>query len=133
MQQAPVDYALDNTTPIEWFAFDDTINVSNAVGASLGTASLLSMNFTNMVAAGIYFDLDTTESSDAGHGIRLNSFSPRLAPTGNRRPVFHVDPVYDGIQEVDTQEGATYSSTLADDASDPDGDTLTFSKVSGPA
>jgi hypothetical protein len=135
MQQAPVDYSLDNTTPIEWFSFDDTVNVGSAVGASVGTASLQSMNFTDVDAAGIYFDLDTTE--DAGtnplHGINLVSFSARFTPNGNRRPVFLVDPVYDAIQEADALEYIAYSGTLADDAGDPDSDPLTFTKLSGPA
>jgi hypothetical protein len=39
----------------------------------------------------------------------------------------------DPINEIDATEDAAYSSTLADDASDPESDPLTFSKVSGPA
>jgi hypothetical protein len=49
---------------------------------------------------------------------------------GNNPPTFNTDP----INEIDATEDATYSSTLADDADDPDvGDTLFFSKVTGPA
>jgi hypothetical protein len=48
---------------------------------------------------------------------------------GNNPPTFNTDP----INEVDATEDSAYSSTLADDASDPESDPMTFSKVSGPA
>jgi hypothetical protein len=48
---------------------------------------------------------------------------------GNNPPYFNTDP----INETDATQDAAYSSTLADDATDPDvGDTLFFSKVTGP-
>jgi hypothetical protein len=43
--------------------------------------------------------------------------------------MFAADP----INETAAQEGAAYSSSIADDATDPEGDPMTFSKVSGPA
>jgi hypothetical protein len=46
----------------------------------------------------------------------------------NQPPAFSVDP----INEIDADEGVAYSSTIADNASDPEGDPMTFSKVSGP-
>jgi hypothetical protein len=47
----------------------------------------------------------------------------------NYAPVWTVDP----INEIDADEEVAYSATLADDASDANGDPLTFVKVSGPA
>ena len=48
----------------------------------------------------------------------------------NRAPAFATDPVV----KAAASEDSSYSGSLATDASDPDfGDTLTFSKVSGPA
>ena len=44
-------------------------------------------------------------------------------------PAFTVDPV----DTADAVEGIPYSSTLANDASDPEGDPMSFSKVSGAA
>jgi hypothetical protein len=44
-------------------------------------------------------------------------------------PSFTSDP----INEVNAIEDVAYSSTIADDASDPDSDPMTFSKLSGPA
>jgi hypothetical protein len=48
---------------------------------------------------------------------------------GNNAPSFTSDP----INEIDATEGAVYSSTIADDADDPEGGPMTFSKESGPA
>jgi hypothetical protein len=47
----------------------------------------------------------------------------------NNAPTFTADP----INEIDATEDAAYSSTIADDASDPESDPMTFSKVAGPA
>ena len=49
-----------------------------------------------------------------------------LSPWGV--PLFIDDPIY----EIDAIEIAAYSSTIADDASDPESDPMIFSKVSGP-
>jgi len=46
----------------------------------------------------------------------------------NSAPTFTSDP----INEVNATEDVAYSSTIADDASDPDSDPMTFSKVDGP-
>jgi hypothetical protein len=50
-------------------------------------------------------------------------------PPANDPPSFTSPP----INEIDATEGAAYSSTIADDASDPESDPMTFSKVDGPA
>jgi hypothetical protein len=50
-------------------------------------------------------------------------------PAPNYPPTFTTDP----INEIGATEDAAYSSTIADDASDPESDPMTFSKVSGPA
>ena len=47
----------------------------------------------------------------------------------NQAPSFTSDP----ITKVSATEGVAYSSSLTNDASDPESDPLTFSKVSGPA
>jgi hypothetical protein len=48
---------------------------------------------------------------------------------GNNPPTFTSDP----IVEINATEDQAYSSSIADDADDPDSDPLTFSKISGPA
>jgi hypothetical protein len=50
-------------------------------------------------------------------------------PGTNHAPAFSSDP----INEVDATEDAAYSSSIADNASDPESDPMTFSKVDGPA
>ncbi len=50
-------------------------------------------------------------------------------PPANQSPTFSSDPV----SEAGAIEGSSYGSSIADNASDPDGDPLTFSKVSGPS
>ncbi len=47
----------------------------------------------------------------------------------NLPPSFTSDP----IVEADANEGTAYSGTISDDATDPDNEPLTFSKVSGPS
>jgi hypothetical protein len=47
----------------------------------------------------------------------------------NAAPAFTSDP----INEVNATENAAYSASIADNASDPESDPMTFSKVSGPA
>jgi hypothetical protein len=51
------------------------------------------------------------------------------APDPNNAPAFAVDP----FSEVNALENAPYSGTIADDASDPESDPMTFSRVSGPS
>jgi fibronectin type 3 domain-containing protein len=46
----------------------------------------------------------------------------------NQAPSFFSDP----ILETNAMEGAAYAATLADDASDPESDVMTFVKLSGP-
>jgi hypothetical protein len=51
------------------------------------------------------------------------------APPQNQPPAFTSNPVI----EVNATENAAYSSSIADNASDSEGDAMTFAKVSGPA
>lgn len=50
-------------------------------------------------------------------------------PPANQAPTFTSDPV----SETGATEGVSYSGSIAGNASDPDGDSLAFSKVSGPS
>jgi hypothetical protein len=51
------------------------------------------------------------------------------AAPANQPPAFTADP----ITEVNATESAAYNASIADNASDPESDPMTFSKVSGPA
>jgi hypothetical protein len=72
-----------------------------------------------------------TDLTTDGQLVLKNAIAELLpsTPPVNNPPSFDADP----INEVNATEDAAYSSTIADDASDPDSDPLTFSKVSGPA
>jgi hypothetical protein len=77
---------------------------------------------------GILFKNATPGTTSTWLGIDNVSLSVS-AGGGNGAPSFTVDP----INEVSATEDAAYSSTIADNASDPESDPMTFSKVSGPA
>jgi hypothetical protein len=64
-----------------------------------------------------------------GNSIEFTNMELNGLMTINSSPVFTSDP----INKINATEGAAYSSTIADDATDPDSDPMTFSKVSGPA
>ncbi|MHC4883296.1 MAG: glycosyl hydrolase family 28-related protein, partial [Planctomycetota bacterium] len=64
-----------------------------------------------------------------GQIVLKNAINELLGGQVTGSPYFTSDP----INEIDADEGVAYSGTIADDASDPDSDPMTFSKVSGPA
>jgi hypothetical protein len=80
----------------------------------------------------------------AAGDVGLNAFTVQVDATGgsdtatlnitvdaapvNNAPTWNADPVI----EVDATENTAYSATLANDASDPESDPLTFAKTSGP-
>jgi len=78
----------------------------------------------------ITFVVALTPGDDSTATLRVDDFTLNglvIPVTGP--PTFTTDP----INEINAAEGVAYSSTIADDASDPDSDPMTFSKVDGPA
>jgi hypothetical protein len=71
----------------------------------------------------------TVGVSDGNGGTDTATLNITVDAAPNLAPSFTVDP----INESNATEDAAYSSTIADDASDPESDPMTFSKVSGPA
>ncbi|MHC4988927.1 MAG: putative Ig domain-containing protein [Planctomycetota bacterium] len=71
----------------------------------------------------------TVQVSDGNGGTDTATLNITVDAAPNLPPTFTVDP----INEIDATEDAAYSSTIADDASDPESDPMTFSKVAGPA
>jgi hypothetical protein len=71
----------------------------------------------------------TVQVDDGNGGTDTATLNITVDAAPNLPPTFTVDP----INEIDATEDAAYSSTIADDASDPESDPMTFSKVSGPA
>jgi hypothetical protein len=80
----------------------------------------------------ITFVVAFTPGSDGTATMRADDFTLNGTVLGgpvNGPPSFASDP----IDEINATEDVAYSSTIADDASDPESDPMTFSKVSGPA
>jgi hypothetical protein len=71
----------------------------------------------------------TVQVSDGNGGTDIATLNITVDAAPNQPPVFTADP----INEIAATEDAAYSSTIADDAYDPESDPMTFSKVSGPA
>jgi hypothetical protein len=149
---------MDNTGPVNnppAFAFDPFSEV-NATEATAYSATIAddatdpdpgdALTFSKVwgpdwlsVAAGGSLS-GTPGAADVG----LNAFRVRAADPGamfaevtlnitvdnsNNPPAFSADP----FSEVDAIDGIPYSSTIADDATDPDSDPLNFSAIAGPA
>ncbi len=63
------------------------------------------------------------------HALSAAQILSHYQAASNRAPVFVTNP----FTKPDVLAGQNYSGTLAGEASDPNGDTLSYSKISGPA
>jgi len=75
---------------------------------------------------GTYFKSGANDGKDIR--FQISGASVSVAPVNNP-PVFTLNPVNNPAATV----GSAYAGSIAANASDPDGDALSFSKVSGPA
>jgi fibronectin type 3 domain-containing protein len=75
-----------------------------------------------------YFYVVTAIDGDGAESAFSEEISALPFGFGNVAPAFAADPVV----EFDATETVAYSATLADNAADGDGDTLYFTKLSGP-
>jgi hypothetical protein len=66
-------YTLGYRDAVEWFSFDPDVNVADAIGASVGPASLDEMNFTNVTSVGVCSEHTFASPSD-WHGLRIEKF-----------------------------------------------------------
>ncbi|MCK6560353.1 M4 family metallopeptidase [bacterium] len=89
---------------------------------ALAAANGLSLTSTFIVKFQQYDDYPITTD-----GFAFDEIS--VTVPGNNPPSFTNDP----LNKPSATEGVAYSASLAGDATDPDNDPLTFSKVSGPA
>ncbi|MGJ8652270.1 MAG: polysaccharide lyase family 7 protein [Opitutaceae bacterium] len=72
----------------------------------------------------------STTASDPDNGITISNVKVELLNlSANQAPAFTFDPTV----KADATVGAAYSGSLAGDASDFEGDAMTFSKTGGPA
>lgn len=113
-------------TPSGYFDCDITINNGSmeiAVnGTSLATRDISYWTFPSYWKAGAYLQ-------DAGEATVYFNELTWTQTIGNQAPSFASDP----INEVNATENVSYNSSISDNASDPESDAMTFSKVSGPA
>ena len=71
----------------------------------------------------------TVSVSDGRGGSDMATMNITVVAAANAPPTFTLDP----FTEPNATVGLAYSSSIAGDATDPNGDALTFAKVSGPA
>ncbi|MHC4989054.1 MAG: DUF4347 domain-containing protein, partial [Planctomycetota bacterium] len=71
----------------------------------------------------------TVRVEDGNGGTDTATLNITVDAVGSQPPSFTSDPINETVAIKDV----AYSSSIADDASDPESDTMTFSKVSGPA
>ncbi|MEE9368742.1 MAG: putative Ig domain-containing protein [Pontiella sp.] len=86
------------------------------------------------VSGTVYIRVVDTDSTSGNQGLDTIYVDQMYVESGgtpppNAAPSFSSDPVL----EANATESASYSSSIADNASDPESDPMTFSKVSGSA
>ncbi|MEN8126949.1 MAG: DNRLRE domain-containing protein [Planctomycetota bacterium] len=118
----------DASGPVEYY-FDETSG--NAGGTDSDWQTSPSYTDSGLTASTQYTYTvqmrDSAATPNVGTASAPASATTLAAP--NDPPTFTTDP----IDEVDATEDAAYSSSIADDASDPESDPMTFSKTGGPA
>ncbi|MEN8224587.1 MAG: GEVED domain-containing protein [Bacteroidota bacterium] len=124
----PTTSASVNWSPADW----------TAVGAKETTPELLSIiqeivdrpGFSGSSAISLIITGSGTRTAEAYEGDATSAALLQIVYTaGNNPPVFTTDP----IVELNANINQAYSSSIADNATDADGDDLTFTKVTGPA
>jgi hypothetical protein len=106
-QPLPQKSGSTNTTSYSWLSNDNLLLQNLPVGTHTLTAIVTDSR---------------GESNTSSNNLVINPINPNP-------PVFSPDP----ITKADAIEDNAYSGSIAGNASDADGDTLTFSRVSGPA
>jgi hypothetical protein len=112
----------------------ELLNPDGGVIAGVDEFTIGTESLSANVSGGIYYiridgvgDVDYSDYASLGqytlYGAIIDADGTNAAPT------FTSDP----IVEADAALGAPYSSSIADNAADPEDDPLTFSKVAGPA
>jgi hypothetical protein len=97
-----------------------TFSGFNKFGVTAGSGQ---PDLSDIQSVGVFSSTTSTVIGWTGTFLRYIQFA------ANQPPSFTSDP----INELSAFEGAAYSSSIADDASDPESDPMTFSKVSGRA
>ncbi len=117
-------YSTDNAN------FTDMLTVTKTVDDNIAQSYVLPASVHGTVYIRVV-DTDHSSGNRNSDSLFVDEMYIRSSgtPPANQAPAFTSDPV----SEAGAIEGSSYGSSIADNASDPDGDTLSFSKVSGPA
>ena len=118
---------VSNTWRTVWTQTDPGLDANNAGDANLVTTNI------NLSALGsisqIRFTLNASGSNNRFYIDNVNVTGTPTVTATNTQPLFNSDP----ISETPATVGVAYAATLSDNASDPNSNPLTFSKLSGPA
>ncbi len=117
-------YSTDNAN------FTDMLTVTKTADDNTAQSYVLPASVNGMVYIRVV-DTDHSSGNRNSDSLFVDKMYIRSSgePPANNAPTFTSDPV----SEAGAIEGSSYNGDLTDNAYDPDGDTLTFSKVSGPA
>ena len=117
-------YSTDNVN------FTDVITVTKTSDDDISQGAALPGGLTGTIYIRVT-DTDSTAGNNVMDTVYVDQLYIETSSGGgpNNPPSFNSNPII----EINATEGQSYSSTLSDDATDPDFDTLSFSKVSGPA
>jgi hypothetical protein len=92
--------------------------------------NMLTFTITGLAGSNHEYESASNHDSDGDcDGNVITIYKDGTSPGVNVAPQF----TSDSIDGQSVSDGQQYSGTISDDASDSNGDTLTFSKVSGPA
>jgi alkaline phosphatase D len=101
--------------------FSLTVGANNVYSYILDGAAALTGTTTFDLSQPLYFNAYSQATTTTITEIRVVATSDLDPEPTNNAPRFTSDPIY----EIAATEDAAYSSTLADDASDPEGDPMT--------
>lgn len=125
----------DETNGFVYLYVDGTNAAQTSIAANVGilSSALPASIGSRQSGAGTAFDSQFVgymeEVAIYGRALSSNQVWTHFVAATNRAPVFLSDP----FTVASVTAGQPYSATVATNASDPNGDTITFAKVSGPA
>ena len=115
------------TNPVTYSVYRSSASgtLGSLIATGLATNSYLDDTAVNGTI--YYYQVTATDGEDV-ESSPSNQVLAIPATAGNLAPSFDSDPIVEASIEI----GESYSSTLDDDASDPESDPMIFTKLSGP-
>jgi len=100
-----------------------------AASVATGGSTSFTLRFAPQVAGTVSGTVSFGNNDSDENPFNFSVTGEGTIPPPNQPPSFSSDP----ISKADATEGYAYSATLLGSASDPEGDAMTYSKVSGPS